>query len=144
MQKLPDLKAETTKCFEQKEFVSSPCASTFPSSLSLRGSRYGGSGVLFRDAPLALKKQDSTSFTGKAMLRMLRARLAPVRPHAFDADNGDPKSKKSVFNAEAAKPGGLSKIFKLWNKDYGVGQSRTKKKLATVCAICSSSRGVLV
>jgi hypothetical protein len=94
--------------------------------------RYGGSGVLFRDAPHALQKQQGISFTGKAMLHLLRARLAPDRSHVSVVDNGDAKLKKSGSDAEDMAAGALSKVFKLWNKDSSIGQSRTKKKLATV------------
>jgi hypothetical protein len=99
---------------------------------SIFASRYGGSGVLIRDAPHALQKQQGISFTGKAMLHLLRARLAPNRSHISGVENGDATAKNSGTDAEKIGAGALSKVFKLWNKDSSVGQSRAKKKLATV------------
>jgi hypothetical protein len=76
------------------------------------------------------------SFSGKAMLHILRARLAPQRPAVSDGVKRlDSKSLASSSNMEGPESGVLSKVFKLWNKDSSSGPSRTKKKLATVqCA----------
>lgn len=87
---------------------------------------------MIRDAPHAQQNQPGISFTGKAMLHLLRARLAPDRSHISGVENGDAKPKNSGADAEEMGAGALSKVFKLWNKDFSIGQSRTKKKLATV------------
>jgi hypothetical protein len=73
------------------------------------------------------------SFSGKAMLHILRARLAPQLPAVSDGvKRVDSKSLIGFSNMERPESGVLSKVFKLWNKDGSAGPSRTKKKLATV------------
>ena len=96
--------------------------------------RYGGIGVLRHEAAHKLKGKESISFSGKAMLHLLRARLAPARTPVLAAgavENRDSRVREDG-DVEGAKFGALSKVFKLWNKDAGEGQSRAKKKLATV------------
>ena len=95
--------------------------------------RYGGSGVLRRETAVKLKENESLTFSGKAMLHLLRARLAPPPPVV--PDGVQRRSSKDVETEEdfqGGKVGALSKVFKLWNKDSTAVQSRAKKKLATV------------
>ena len=95
--------------------------------------RYGGSGVLLRDDARKMHESGGLSFSGKAMLHLLRARLAPQRPAVADGiKRVDSKSLVGFMNTEGPESGVLSKVFKLWNKDGSTGPSRTKKKLATV------------
>ncbi len=86
------------------------------------------------EAAHKLKEKESISFSGKAMLHLLRARLAPARTPVLAADAVENRGSKvrEGEDVEGAKFGALSKVFKLWNKDAGEGQSRAKKKLATV------------
>lgn len=100
---------------------------------SSRSCRYGGSGVLLRDDARKMHASGGLSFSGKAMLHILRARLAPQRPAVSDGvKRVDSKSLAGFSSMEGPESGVLSKVFKLWNKDGSAGPSRTKKKLATV------------
>lgn len=97
--------------------------------------RYGGSGVLRRETAVKLKENERLTFSGKAMLHLLRARLAPARRPPVVPDGVQRRSSKDVETEEdfqEGKVGALSKVFKLWNKDSTAVQSRAKKKLATV------------
>lgn len=102
--------------------------------------RYGGSGVLRRETAAKLKENESLTFSGKAMLHLLRARLAPARRPPVVPDGTEHVSSKDRETDEdfhGGKVGALSKVFKLWNKDSTAVQSRAKKKLATVRLCCT-------
>ncbi len=134
-QTLPDLKADVKKSIQQQEYAAlfwMRCECLWLIHVLFR---YGGSGVLRQEQNRNVKEKESISFSGKAMLHLLRARLAPPRlplPIHATTKNHDSKLHDTEEVIEGAKAGALSKVFKLWSKDSGEGQSRAKKKLATV------------
>ncbi len=133
-QTLPDLKADVKKSLQQQEYDALFELHIKRLLLIHTVFRYGGSGVLRHEKSRNDTANESISFSGKAMLHLLRARLAPARLPlpVLAPENRDSNLRDTSEDIEGAKAGALSKVFKLWNKDSGEGQSRAKKKLATV------------
>ncbi len=85
--------------------------------------------------PKLIRFSSTITLSGKAMLHMLRSRLAPskLQGNRNLQASQQTQSMQDQIPEDAGKSGALSKVFALWNKKGdSTTLSKTKKKLATV------------
>jgi hypothetical protein len=136
LQKLPNLKAELNmKQHRPQECVidGSACCIVLTACVV----RFGGVGVLLRHDVPRLKEEAAPTMSGKAMLHLLRSRLAFNRETASQAADAGAMQFDADGAEASAAPGPISNILKMWKTNDLVGQNRARRKLAAVCSLQS-------